>query len=90
MDGRIIMIDENSLKDLAKQMAKLMISELKETKRQEKEEYMDANQLGELITALKPSTIKAQIRTGKYGRKMGAKGKLVAKPSEVRRFNRLT
>jgi hypothetical protein len=51
--------------------------------------YLQPKQLHEVVPSLSESGIRAQIRTGKYGKKIGAKGKLVAKKSEVKKYNRL-
>lgn len=88
---RFIILDEKNLPDVAKAIARLVIKEIENQQKEssEPDPYLDAVQLSELIPALKPSTIKHQIRTGKYGKKIGARGRLVAKASEVKRHNRL-
>jgi hypothetical protein len=51
--------------------------------------YLQPKQLAESVPSLSESGIRTQIRAGKYGKKIGAKGKLVAKKSEVKKYNRL-
>jgi len=88
---RFIILDEKSLPDVAKAIARLVIKEIGSQQKEasEPDPYLDAAQLSELIPVLKASTIKHQIRSGKYGKKIGSRGRLVAKASEVKRHNRL-
>lgn len=51
--------------------------------------YLPPKQLAGAVPSLSESGIRTQIRNGKYGKKIGPKGKLVAKKSEVKKFNRL-
>jgi hypothetical protein len=90
--GNLIIIgDKKSMDEFTQKIARMVteniIKMMKEPK--DPDPYLDAHQLEEELPSMRASTIKDQIRKGKYGKKIGAKGKLVAKASEVRRHNRL-
>lgn len=53
------------------------------------DEYLTPSQLSERIPAMSKTQIQLQIRQRKYGKKIGEKGRLVAKISEVKKHNRL-
>lgn len=55
----------------------------------EVDEYLTPEGLSEKIPALSKNRIKCQIRAGHYGKKIGAKGTLVAKVSEAKKYNRI-
>ncbi len=53
------------------------------------DDYLTPFQLSQRIPIMSQSKIESQIRLGKYGKKIGEKGKLVAKISEVKKYNRI-
>ena len=80
---RIIVIDESNVKALARELAALIQNSPQE------EQYYPPSQLSELIPAMSKTKIASQIRDGKYGKKFGEKGRLLAKVSEVTKHNRI-
>lgn len=88
---RLIVIEESNLHRLIADCTRTALKALQELKEEQADTdaYMTSKQLEEVIPSMKASTIKAQIRAGKYGKRQGGKGILVARPSEVRRHNRI-
>lgn len=89
--AEILIIDEASLPAFADRIADMVIRSMsnKLKEKQDPDPLMDPIQLEVIFPTLKASTIRGQIRKGEYGKKMGGKGKLVARPSEVRKHHRL-
>lgn len=84
--NQVIVITADLLPELAKELAEIMKGELSKTS---EDSYMTPAQLAEVFPVLSKTMIQSQIRDGKYGKKYGTKGRLTAKPSEVKKFNRL-
>lgn len=84
--AQFIIIDTSNLKDLAEALAPLIKTELHKV---EDDPYMTPAQLSEKIPVMSEFKIKDQIRKEKYGKKIGPKGKLTAKVSEVKSFNKI-
>lgn len=87
---RILVVGPDEVRAIAQQVAGIILRELKQAQApKEPDPYMDPRQIAEAIPALKASTVGRQIREGRYGTKLGAKGRLVARLSEVRKYNKL-
>lgn len=86
MPSEILIINREDLPELAKWLAPMIKDSLSKT---ESDPYLKPQQLSELIPTLSATTIKSQIRSGNYGKRIGPKGVFVAKASEVRKYNRL-
>jgi hypothetical protein len=85
MQGKVLIIDPDNIRDLARYLASI----IKEEMLKEDDQYMTPSMIAKSMPVLSESKVRNQIRTGKYGKKIGEKGKLVAKISEVKKFNRL-
>lgn len=85
-DGQFIIITKDLLPELAKQLAPLIRDSMSKV---EEDPYLTPKQLATRIPVLSEYAIKKQIREEKYGKKYGTKGKLVAKVSEVKKYNRV-
>lgn len=85
-DGQFIIITTDLLPALAKELAPLIREQMQ---LRESDPYLSPKQLAERIPVLSEYMIKKQIREEKYGKKYGTKGKLVAKESEVKKYNRV-
>lgn len=83
---QFLIIEKSNLKDLAKILASMLISELEKV---DKDPYMTPAQLAEEVPALSEYLIKTQIRKSFYGKRIGPKGRLTAKVSEVKKYNRI-
>lgn len=83
---QFIIINASNLPELAAALAPLLKHELGKV---EQDPVMTPDQLAGLIPVMSSYKIKEQIRSGKYGRKIGPKGKLAAKVSEVKKYNQL-
>lgn len=76
--------------DTVDQLAEILIHRMKEEMMiPSSDPYLPPKQLAEMVPALSESGIRSQIRRGAYGKRIGPKGKLVAKKSQVIKFNRL-
>ena len=84
--AQVIIITKELLPELARELAPLIQQQLM-TK--EDDPYLTPKQLAERIPVLSEHIIKTQIREKKYGKKFGTKGKLMAKASEAKKFNRV-
>jgi hypothetical protein len=71
---------------LAEYVANIVMTHIN---RPDDDPYLLPKQLYKCVPSQTESGIRAQIRTGKYGKKIGPKGKLVAKKSEVEKYNRV-
>lgn len=89
--SQILIIDEAQLPAFADRIADMVLRSLERKKKasEEPDPVMEPGQLEEIFPALKASTIKYHIRVGHYGSKMGSKGKLVARPSEVKKYHKM-
>ena len=85
-DGQFIIITKELLPELARELAPLIREQMSV---REEDPYLSPKQLAQRIPVLSEYMIKKQIREGKFGKKYGTKGKLVAKESEVKKFNRV-
>lgn len=85
MTDKVFIIDGSKLPEFAHMVAEL----IKKDMIKEDDQYLNPKSLSQSIPVISESKIRQQIRTGKYGKKIGEKGKLVAKVSEVKKFNRL-
>lgn len=83
---KIIIIDREDLPELAKLIAPLIKESIA---KQDQDPYLTPTQLVHQVPALSLTLIKTQIRKEHYGKKIGPKGKLVARVSEVKKFNRV-
>lgn len=83
---QFLIIEKSNLKDLAKILASMLKSELEKV---DKDPYMTPDKLAEEVPVLSQYLIKTQIRKGLYGKRVGAKGRLTAKVSEVKKYNRI-
>ena len=81
-----IIITKDLIPELAKELAPLIKDSLGKS---EEDPYLTPKQLSERIPVLSTYLISKQIREKRYGKKFGAKGKLMAKASEVKKFNRI-
>ena len=84
-DAPFIIITKDLIPELARQLAPLILNSIQST---DQDPYLTPKQLQERVPALSVYMISKQIREGKYGKKFGSKGKLTAKVSEVKKFNR--
>lgn len=84
--GQFIIIDKSNLLDFAKVLAPMLKSEMEKV---DKDPYMKPAQLAEEIPSLSAYTIRTQIRNNCYGKRIGPKGMLTAKVSEVKKYNRI-
>jgi hypothetical protein len=82
---KVLIIEQKNLPELAKMLAGMIKQEMMN----EPEAYLTPTQLSERVPVLSRYKIAGQIRTGKYGKKIGAKGNLVAKVEEVKKYNRI-
>lgn len=80
------LLTKEDLPVLAEYVAQIVIARMN---RSDDDPYLPPKQLAASVPSLSESGIRCQIRGGKYGKKIGPKGKLVAKKSEVLKFNRL-
>lgn len=89
--GQILIIDEAQLPAFADRIAGMVLRSLSKQLKQDKDPdpYMEPPQLEEILPAMKASAIKYHIREGHYGKKIGGRGKLVARPSEVKKYHKL-
>lgn len=89
--AEILIISEKDLPAFADRIASMVLRSMgKQMKADhDPDPYMEPSQLEEILPALKASTIKYHIRKAHYGKKMGGKGKLVAKASEVKNHHKL-
>jgi hypothetical protein len=85
-DGQFIIITKDLLPELARQLAPLILSSFQSV---EDDPYLTPKQLSERIPVLSAYLISKQIRENRYGKKFGAKGKLMAKVSEAKKYNRV-
>lgn len=85
-DGQFIIITKDLLPELARELAPLLLQQLGKG---EQDSYLTPAQLAERVPVLKEHAIRKQIRSGYYGKKYGAKGRLMAKVSEVKKYNRI-
>lgn len=85
-DAPFIIITKDLIPELARQLAPLIKESMTAG---EGDPYLTPKQLATRIPVLTAYMIGRQISTGKYGKKFGPKGKLVAKESEVKKFNRI-
>lgn len=86
IENQVIVITKDLIPELARELAPLIRESMN---RQEEDPYMTPKQLAERIPVLSAYLISKQIREKKYGKKFGAKGKLMAKCSEAKKFNRI-
>lgn len=84
--GQFIIIDKSNLLDFAKVLAPMLKSEMEKV---DKDPYMTPAQLAAEVPALSEYLIKTQIRKSFYGKRIGPKGRLTAKVSEVKKYNRI-
>jgi hypothetical protein len=83
---RFIIIDSKNLPELAAALAPLLKQCLMKS---DEDPVMTPEQLAEKLPVMSAYRIREQIRNNKYGQKIGTKGKLAAKVSEVKKYNRL-
>ena len=83
---QVIVITKDLIPELARMLAPLIRESLTSV---EDDPYLTPKQLAERIPVLSEHIIKTQIREKKYGKKFGTKGKLMAKASEAKKFNRI-
>lgn len=83
---QIIIITKDLIPELAAQLAPLIRDSLTKV---EDDPYLTPKQLAERIPVLSTYLISKQIREKKYGKKFGSKGKLMAKASEAKKYNRI-
>lgn len=83
---QFLIINKSNLKDLAEMLAPLLKSEINKV---DKDPYLTPDKLAEEVPVLSQYLIKTQIRKGLYGKRVGAKGRLTAKVSEVKKYNRI-
>lgn len=88
---KVLIIDEAALPAFADRIADMVIRSMNRKLKasEDPDPYMEPAQLEALFPTLKASTIRHAIRSEHYGKKMGGKGKLVARPSEVKKHHRL-
>ncbi|AWW32146.1 hypothetical protein DN752_19485 [Echinicola strongylocentroti] len=84
--GNVLVIEYDQLPLLARELAGMIRNEIE---REDNDIYLTARQLSERIPAMSEDKIKRQIRAKKYGKKMSDNGVLVARPSEVLKYNKL-
>lgn len=84
LESPFLVINKDLLPELARQLKALMVASEVEA-----DPYLTAKQLAERVPVLTAYGISKQISEGKYGKKFGAKGRLVAKESEVKKYNRI-
>ena len=83
---QFIIITKDLLPELARELAPLIRESFNQV---EDDPYLTPKQLAERLPVLSAYMIGRQIASQKYGKKFGAKGKLMAKLSEVKKYNRL-
>mgnify|MGYP005750903529 CR=1 FL=1 len=83
---QILIINREDLPELAKLLAPLIKEGIKTT---DQDPYLTPAQLAEVVPSMSVSMIRTQIRGNCYGKKQGPKGKLVARASEVKKYNRI-
>jgi hypothetical protein len=83
---QFIILTADLLPELARQLAPLIRDSLTKV---EDDPYLTPKQLSERLPILSEYTVRTQIRSGLYGKKYGAKGRLMAKVSEVKKHNRV-
>lgn len=87
MEGyQFLIINKSNLKDLAEVLAPLIKTELSKV---EEDPYLTPVELAKRVPVISEHTIKSQIRNNHYGKRIGAKGRLAARVSEVKKYNRL-
>jgi hypothetical protein len=86
LKDQLIIISREDLPELAKLIAPLIRESITKS---DTDPYLTPMQLVNQVPALSLTLIKTQIRNSHYGKKIGPKGKLVAKVSEVKKFNRV-
>lgn len=86
LKDQLLIISREDLPYLAKLIAPLIRESITH---QEQDPYLTPSQLVHQVPVLSLTAIKTQIRNSHYGKKIGPKGKLVAKVSEVKRYNRI-
>jgi hypothetical protein len=86
LKDQLLIISREDLPELAKLIAPLIRESITA---KEQDPYLTPSQLVHQVPALSLTLIKTQIRKEHYGKKIGPKGKLVAKVSEVKKFNRV-
>lgn len=84
--AQVLIITKDLIPELARQLAPLIRDSLTSV---EDDPYLTPKQLAERIPVLSEYLIAKQIREKKYGKKFGAKGKLMAKTSEAKKHNRI-
>lgn len=85
-DGQFLIITKDMLPELARELAPLILQRFDTGG---DEPYLTPAQLAERIPVLSKYAIQKQIRENLYGKKYGTKGKLMAKLSEVKKYNRV-
>jgi hypothetical protein len=85
-DGQFIIITKELLPELARELAPLIRDTLANV---EEDPYLSPKQLSDKLPVMSEHLIRTQIRSEKYGKKYGTKGKLVARLSEVKKYNRI-
>ncbi len=86
LKDQLLIISSEDLPELAKVLAPMIKEQISQ---KDTDPHLTPTQLVEELPAMSVNMIRTQIRTGKYGKKIGPKGKLAARRSEVIKFNRL-
>jgi hypothetical protein len=83
---QFLIINKSNLQDLAEALAPLIKSALIKS---DDDPYLTPSELAKRVPVLSEHSIKTQIRNKCYGKRIGAKGRLAARISEVKKHNRL-
>ncbi len=84
LKDQLLIISSEDLPELAKVLAPMIKEQISQ---KDTDPDMTPTQLAKVLPAMTVNMIRTQIREGLYGTRIGPRGKLAAKKSEVLKYN---